>query len=180
MGDNNNQNNPFKFTADQLYDIVVTRDLDLIKKYGGVKGIAEALKVDINVGLPNRKGEDNGINPFADREAIFGRNCSLNGKSNNDEKVNVLRSGVEVMIPISDVQVGDVVLLKQGDVVCAFGIVIQGQNLKIDESALTGEPDPVAKGEDKDKVILRGTTVTEGTGSFLVTGVGSYILTFPF
>jgi len=146
MGDDN----PFKFTAQQLNDIIMSRDISSIKKYGGVKGIGEALKVDINVGLPNKKVEDNGVNPFADREAIFGKNCPLEGKLNKDENVSVLRGGEKVMILVSDVQVGDVVFLKQGDNICAEGIVIQGQNLKVDESAVTGEPDPVAKGEGKD------------------------------
>ncbi|OUM61413.1 hypothetical protein PIROE2DRAFT_62508 [Piromyces sp. E2] len=182
---NNNQNNPFKFTAQQLSDIVLTRNSNLIKEYGGLKGIAEALKVDINIGLPNSTVENNGTNPFADREAVFGRNgppetksaflnfLTLFKKNDDSKKVNALRGGESVMISNYDVQVGDVVFLKQGDVICADGIIIQGQNLKIDESSATGEPTPVEKGEGKDQFIISGTTVSEGVGNFLVTAVGS-------
>lgn len=44
-----------------------------------------------------------------------------------------------------DVQVGDVLKLEPGDIVCADGIFIEGHNLKCDESTATGESDAVRK-----------------------------------
>lgn len=49
------------------------------------------------------------------------------------------------MISVHDVQVGDVLHLEPGDIVSADGILIQGHNLKCDESAATGESDAVRK-----------------------------------
>lgn len=46
---------------------------------------------------------------------------------------------------VYDVQVGDVLKLEPGDIICADGIFIEGHNLKCDESAATGESDAVRK-----------------------------------
>ena len=44
-----------------------------------------------------------------------------------------------------------------GDLLPADGIIIQSNDLKVDESALTGESDHVKKGEHIDPVLLSGT-----------------------
>lgn len=44
-----------------------------------------------------------------------------------------------------------------GDLLPADGILIQGNDLKIDESSLTGESDHVKKSLDKDPMLLSGT-----------------------
>ncbi|KAF1403225.1 UNVERIFIED_CONTAM: Plasma membrane calcium-transporting ATPase 1, partial [Eudyptes pachyrhynchus] len=59
-----------------------------------------------------------------------------------------------------------------GDLLPADGILIQGNDLKIDESALTGESDHVRKSVDKDPMLLSGTHVMEGSGKMVVTAVG--------
>lgn len=43
-----------------------------------------------------------------------------------------------------------------GDLLPADGIVIQSNDLKVDESSLTGESDHVKKGENKDPMMLSG------------------------
>lgn len=43
-----------------------------------------------------------------------------------------------------------------GDLLPADGVLIQGNDLKIDESALTGESDHVRKSADKDPMLLSG------------------------
>ncbi|KAG7259301.1 hypothetical protein CRUP_037166 [Coryphaenoides rupestris] len=48
----------------------------------------------------------------------------------------------------------------------------QGNDLKIDESSLTGESDHVKKTHTKDPMLLSGTHVMEGSGKMLVTAVG--------
>ncbi|UYV61024.1 PMCA [Cordylochernes scorpioides] len=59
-----------------------------------------------------------------------------------------------------------------GDQLPADGLVIQSNDLKLDESSLTGESDHVKKGEAIDPVLLSGTHVMEGSGKMLVTAVG--------
>ncbi|NXS11583.1 AT2B1 ATPase, partial [Neodrepanis coruscans] len=59
-----------------------------------------------------------------------------------------------------------------GDLLPADGVLIQGNDLKIDESALTGESDHVRKSLDKDPMLLSGTHVMEGSGKMVVTAVG--------
>lgn len=44
-----------------------------------------------------------------------------------------------------------------GDLLPADGVLIQGSDLKIDESSLTGESDHVKKTQDKDPMLLSGT-----------------------
>lgn len=43
-----------------------------------------------------------------------------------------------------------------GDLLPADGVLIQGNDLKIDESSLTGESDHVRKAADKDPMLLSG------------------------
>ncbi|NXG03827.1 AT2B1 ATPase, partial [Sakesphorus luctuosus] len=59
-----------------------------------------------------------------------------------------------------------------GDLLPADGVLIQGNDLKIDESALTGESDHVRKAVDKDPLLLSGTHVMEGSGRMVGTAVG--------
>ncbi|XP_050710022.1 plasma membrane calcium-transporting ATPase 2-like isoform X2 [Eriocheir sinensis] len=54
----------------------------------------------------------------------------------------------------------------------ADGLLIQGSDLKVDESSLTGESDHVTKTPDQDPFLFSGTTVMEGSGRMVVTGVG--------
>ncbi|XP_014405197.1 PREDICTED: plasma membrane calcium-transporting ATPase 4 isoform X4 [Myotis brandtii] len=58
------------------------------------------------------------------------------------------------------------------DLLPADGILIQGNDLKIDESSLTGESDHVKKSLERDPMLLSGTHVMEGSGRMLVTAVG--------
>ena len=44
-----------------------------------------------------------------------------------------------------------------GDLLPADGIIIQSNDLKVDESAMTGESDHVKKGETMDPMLLSGT-----------------------
>lgn len=73
----------------------------------------------------------------------------------------VEREGRELEVPIEDVRVGDVVLVRPGEKIPVDGVVVSGQST-VDESMLTGEPLPVKKSAN-DAVI--GATLNK-TGSF--------------
>merc|ERR1711920_1018310 len=62
--------------------------------------------------------------------------------------------------------------VKYGDLLPADGLIIQSNDLKVDESSLTGESDHVKKGENVDPLLLSGTHVMEGSGKMLVVAVG--------
>ena len=81
----------------------------------------------------------------------------------------VMRNGVESDIPIEDVVVGDLVLVRPGEKVATDGEVVEGRSW-VDESMLTGESVHVEKGVG---ARVYGATVN-GAGSFTfrATGVG--------
>src|SRR5699024_4032740 len=56
----------------------------------------------------------------------------------------VIRNGEEVMIPVEDVAVGDVMMVKPGEKIPVDGIVVKGRT-SVDESMLTGESIPIEK-----------------------------------
>ena len=56
----------------------------------------------------------------------------------------VVRNGEEITLPIEDVEVDDIVLVRPGDRVAVDGQVIEGRS-SVDESMITGEPVPVDK-----------------------------------
>ncbi|CAE7781768.1 unnamed protein product, partial [Symbiodinium pilosum] len=60
-------------------------------------------------------------------------------------EVSVLRGGEVMSIPTVDVVKGDIVLLETGDVVPADLRLLEAADVKVDEKALTGEPDDVSK-----------------------------------
>ena len=97
----------------------------------------------------------------------------------------VLRDGVEVILPAAAVVPGDVIFLKAGHDVPADARVLDADGLAVDESALTGESVPVAKGvaavfpsngalADRANMVYAGTVVTEGSGLAVVTGTGRH------
>jgi Cu+-exporting ATPase len=56
----------------------------------------------------------------------------------------VVRDGIEIEIPVDDVKVGEIVLVRPGEKIPVDGVVIEGHSA-IDESMLTGESMPVEK-----------------------------------
>ena len=60
------------------------------------------------------------------------------------ETAVIEKNGVEVEIPIEELQIGDIVVVKPGARIPADGIIVEG-NSSVDESALTGESIPVEK-----------------------------------
>ncbi|XP_030748686.1 plasma membrane calcium-transporting ATPase 2 isoform X3 [Sitophilus oryzae] len=96
----------------------------------------------------------------------------LQSRIEGEHKFSVIRQGEVKQISVSDIVVGDICQVKYGDLLPADGILIQSNDLKVDESSLTGESDHVKKGESFDPMVLSGTHVMEGSGKMLVTAVG--------
>ncbi|XP_062276422.1 plasma membrane calcium-transporting ATPase 1-like isoform X12 [Scomber scombrus] len=96
----------------------------------------------------------------------------LQNRIEQEQKFTVVRGGQVVQIKVSEIVAGDIAQVKYGDLLPADGVLIQGNDLKIDESSLTGESDHVKKSVDKDPMLLSGTHVMEGSGKMVVTGVG--------
>lgn len=96
----------------------------------------------------------------------------LQAKIEHEHQFSVIRGGEVIQIPVGDLVVGDICLVKYGDLLPADGVIIQSNDLKIDESSLTGESDHVKKGEVIDPMLLSGTHVMEGSGKMLTTAVG--------
>jgi len=85
----------------------------------------------------------------------------------------VERNSKELEIPINEVIVGDIIIVKPGSKIPVDGVIIEGSS-SIDESMITGESLPVDKIE-KDNVI-GGTINKQGSFKFKATKVGSQTL----
>ncbi|MGE5298405.1 MAG: magnesium-translocating P-type ATPase [Acidobacteriaceae bacterium] len=83
---------------------------------------------------------------------------------------DVLRDGKRIEIPVSLLVPGDVVLLSAGDIIPADGNVLDGRDLFVNESQLTGESFPVEKFADS-KAFM-GSSVVTGEGRFKVMSTG--------
>ena len=95
----------------------------------------------------------------------------LQSKIEGEHKFTVVRHGEPIEVLNSEIVVGDLCQVKYGDLLPADGVVVQCNDLKVDESSLTGESDLVKKGE-KDPLLLAGTHVMEGSGKMVVAAVG--------
>lgn len=69
---------------------------------------------------------------------------SLNEKK-DERGLKVIRDGVEKVIDIKQVVVGDIALLEPGEIVPCDGIFLSGHHVRCDESAITGESDAIRK-----------------------------------
>ncbi|XP_040298330.1 plasma membrane calcium-transporting ATPase 3 [Bufo bufo] len=96
----------------------------------------------------------------------------LQSRIEQEQRFSVIRNAQVVQIPVAELIVGDIAQIKYGDLLPADGVLIQGNDLKIDESSLTGESDHVRKSVEKDPMLLSGTHVMEGSGRMVVTAVG--------
>ncbi|XP_032827422.1 plasma membrane calcium-transporting ATPase 2-like isoform X1 [Petromyzon marinus] len=96
----------------------------------------------------------------------------LQNRIEQEQKFSVIRGGQLLQVPVAAIVVGDIAQVKYGDLLPADGVLIQSNDLKVDESSLTGESDQVRKAIDRDPNLLSGTHVMEGSGKMVVTAVG--------
>jgi len=85
----------------------------------------------------------------------------------------VVKDGVTVEVPVAEVRVGDMVVVRPGEKIAVDGEIVEGSSF-VDESMMTGEPLPVAKGIDAE--VVGGTINKTGSFSFRATKVGSATL----
>uniref|UniRef100_A0A8D1WAX2 Calcium-transporting ATPase n=1 Tax=Sus scrofa TaxID=9823 RepID=A0A8D1WAX2_PIG len=192
-----NHDGDFGITLAELRALMELRSTDALRKiqesYGDVYGICTRLKTspvevcgEVSVGEEEGEGETGWIEGAAillsvvcvvlvtafndwSKEKQF---RGLQSRIEQEQKFTVIRGGQVIQIPVADITVGDIAQVKYGDLLPADGILIQGNDLKIDESSLTGESDHVKKSLDKDPLLLSGTHVMEGSGRMVVTAVG--------
>ncbi|CAM6116159.1 unnamed protein product [Calypogeia fissa] len=86
--------------------------------------------------------------------------------------VHVTRGGSRRVASIFDIVVGDIVHLSNGDQIPANGLLIEGHDLTVDESTMTGESQPQHKSPEDHPFLLSGTQVQNGSGVMVVTAVG--------
>jgi Ca2+ transporting ATPase len=87
-------------------------------------------------------------------------------------QIPVIRGGQPIEIPRYDLVVGDIVTIGVGDILEADGVMMRGEGVECDESALTGEPEDLKKNPDDAPFIFSGTSVKNGSGQCLITAVG--------
>ena len=112
----------------------------------------------------------------------------LNEVQSEGTKYKLIRNGVPEDHISDDLLVGDLIMINYGDIMVADILLIEGNGIKMDESALTGESDAMKKekfdkcnemlksGEKKlpSPLILSGTNCIEGSGKGIVIAVGEH------
>ncbi len=98
-------------------------------------------------------------------------------------KTLLIRDGKEEILDSEELVPGDIIILKEGEKVPADARIISSNELKINESSLTGESNPVYKTEsvldntnlpiaDQTNMVFKGTFVSSGEGKALVVATG--------
>ena len=112
----------------------------------------------------------------------------LNEVQAEGTKYKLIRNGQPEDHISDDLLVGDLIMINYGDIMAADILLIEGNGIKMDESALTGESDAMKKekyekckellkkGEKKlpSPLILSGTNCIEGSGKGIVIAVGEH------
>ena len=99
-------------------------------------------------------------------------------KNMTSTKAVVIRDGETKVIPAVELTIGDVVVLEEGDNVPADMRLLDGHDLKVDESALTGESKPSKKdvkaisGSETDNMVFMDTNISTGRARGVVVEIG--------
>lgn len=93
-------------------------------------------------------------------------------KKLSSPKATVIRGGAEVQIPVEEIVVDDILLLEEGEVIPADGIILSSNDFSVNESILTGESLSIYKGSDDNSNLYRGTLVTTGSATIKACTVG--------
>ncbi|MDR2533053.1 MAG: cation-translocating P-type ATPase [Oscillospiraceae bacterium] len=157
---------------DFLVIILITAAVISVIAGDGLKDaiiITAILTVNMIIGITQENKADNALKELKDMSS---------------PKAKVKRDGQVIKIDSDGLVTGDIVILDAGDYVPADIRIIEGTNLKIDESALTGESAPVEKDaetvlesgtglSDRINCASMGTVVTCGRGTGVVCATGT-------
>ena len=92
-----------------------------------------------------------------------------------EPKVTVIRNGEEIEIATEDLVPGDIILLAEGMNIPADATILQGNDLSVNESIITGESFPVDKHESEGhNKLYQGTTINSGKCMAEVTATGNH------
>lgn len=99
-------------------------------------------------------------------------------------KTRVLRDGKVEIIPAENLTLGDIVMLEAGDLIPGDGRLLVVNQLKCDESSLTGESLPTEKNieklpkdtvlGDRQNMVFKGSSVMNGTGKAIITSIAQH------
>ncbi|XP_059687074.1 plasma membrane calcium-transporting ATPase 4 isoform X15 [Gavia stellata] len=173
-----NHEGDFGCSVVELRNLMELRSAEAVARlndsYGGVQTVCKRLKTSPVEGLSGNPTD------LEKRRQVFGQNfippkkaktfLQLVWEALQDVTLIILEIAAIISLGLSFYHPpgGD----NECDLLPADGILIQGNDLKIDESSLTGESDQVKKSLDKDPMLLSGTHVMEGSGRMVVTAVG--------
>jgi len=92
-----------------------------------------------------------------------GRQFRILNDKKEERGVKVIRSGIERVIDVKELLVGDIALLEPGEIIPCDGVFISGHNVKCDESGASGESDAIKKVSYDDCIMLREQPKPEGS-----------------
>lgn len=112
---------------------------------------------------------------------IFGKYLEARAKGRASEAIRklldlspkqarIVDGGKERMVDAEDVKIGNIIMVKPGEMIAVDGIVVDGHS-SVDESMITGEPIPVEK--SKASMVVGGTINKNGVLRFRATKVGA-------
>lgn len=101
----------------------------------------------------------------------------------NEQNAKVIRNGITLTVPASELVVGDLIVVESGDTISADAKIIEAYNFYVVESSLTGESVAVEKNAnkiikqteilaEKTNIIFSGTYSTNGRALAVVYSVG--------
>ncbi|MBI4135982.1 MAG: copper-translocating P-type ATPase [Candidatus Vogelbacteria bacterium] len=91
------------------------------------------------------------------------------------KEAHVVRDEQEVTVPLNEIKVGDIVLVRPGEKIPVDGVIIEGKT-HIDEKVVTGESFPVGKGVGEE--VIGATVNQDGLIKFRATKVGKDTLLY--
>lgn len=87
-------------------------------------------------------------------------------------RARVIRNGGEIRIDADELVYGDILLLEEGEIIPADGLVLSSNDFSVNESILTGEAFAVFKSAQDKSTVYRGTLITSGSAVVEVNAVG--------
>jgi Ca2+-transporting ATPase len=141
-----------------LFAVVVSTIVSLIRGSGflDIFGILIAILLSTGIAFFN--------------EYRSSREFDILNATRDDMAVKVIRDGHPSSIPSREIVVGDLIILEAGDAIPADSWIYTADDIFTDESAFTGESEPVPK--NSGDRLLKGAFVTAGRGTVITGAVG--------